>query len=95
MVQANIAAFTARIAGWFEQLPEIFRCSSTTGQGRSELLGVISATLDSGPAVTEPLPPAAPLTPEIEPPFSLKVLAGNARQASPREGKIFKGARPW
>src|SRR6185503_9558206 len=47
-VQANIEAFTACIAGWFEKLPEIFQCSSTTGQGRSELLGLIAATLAAG-----------------------------------------------
>src|SRR5471032_3231804 len=47
VVEANIAAFTARIAGWFEKLPEVYRCSATTGNGRSELLGVISATLDA------------------------------------------------
>ena len=40
-VQANIAAFTARIAGWFERLPASFTCSATAAQGRQELLGVI------------------------------------------------------
>ena len=93
--EANIAAFTARIAGWFEQLPEIFRCSATTAQGRSELLGVIGATLEAGPAILEPLLPTAPLAPEVEPPFSLKVLAGNARESNPRAKKKLKGARPW
>jgi len=44
-VQANIAAFTARIAGWFEQLPAIFTCSATTEQGRQELLGVIDQAM--------------------------------------------------
>src|ERR1019366_607685 len=29
LVAANIAAFTERIAGWFEQLPAIFQCSAT------------------------------------------------------------------
>ena len=94
-VRANIAAFTERIAGWFEKLPEIFQCSATTRQGRSELLGVISATLDAGPAESEPSAPAAPLAPEIEPPFSLKVLAGNVREENPKGKKKFKGARPW
>jgi GTP-binding protein len=96
-VAANIAAFTARIAGWFEKLPEIYRCSATTAQGRSELLGVIGATLDAMPKEPEPAPPTAePLPPEeAEPPFSLKVLAGNARESNPREKKKFKGARPW
>jgi GTP-binding protein len=94
-VQANIAAFTACIAGWFEKLPEIFQCSSTTGQGRSELLGLIAATLAAGPAESEPTPPPAPLPPEIEPPFSMRVLAGNVPEKNPREKKRLTGARPW
>jgi len=40
-VQANIAAFTARISEWFEKLPAVFTCSVETRQGRQELLGVI------------------------------------------------------
>ena len=94
-VQANIAAFTARIAGWFEQLPEIFRCSSTTGQGRSELLGVIGATLAAGPAESEPTPVSVTLPIEVEPPFSLRVRAGNGPEENPREKRNLKGARPW
>ncbi len=94
-VAANIAAFTARIAGWFEQLPEIFTCSSTTGQGRSELLGVISEALAAGPAETEPTPPTAPLPPEVEPPFSLRVRAGNVQEKGARGKKRLKAARPW
>ena len=96
-VEANIAAFTARIAGWFEKLPEIYRCSATTAQGRSELLAVIGATLNAIPAVSEPTPPtAAPLSPEeVEPPFSLRVHAGIVPEEKSREKKKFKGARPW
>jgi GTP-binding protein len=45
IVEANIAAFTARIAGWFEQLPASFKCSATLAQGRQELLGVIEEAL--------------------------------------------------
>jgi hypothetical protein len=95
--EANIAAFTARIAGWFEQLPEIFRCSATTAQGRSELLGVIGATLDAIPKEAEPTPPAVATLPteEIEPPFSMKVRAGNTQEENPREKKKLKGTRPW
>jgi GTP-binding protein len=44
-VQANIAAFTERIAKWFVQLPAIFTCSAKTGEGRSELLGVIGESM--------------------------------------------------
>jgi GTP-binding protein len=94
-VEANIMAFTARIAGWFEQLPEIFRCSATTGQGRSELLGAIGATLDAIPMVSEPSPQVVSLPPEIEPPFSLRVRAGSVQEETPREKKHLKGARPW
>jgi GTP-binding protein len=94
-VAANIAAFTARIAGWFEQLPEIFQCSSATGHGRSELLGVIGKIVDAGPAAAETSAPPAPLPPEIEPPFRMQVRAGNAREKNLREKKQLKGARPW
>ena len=94
-VQANIAAFTARIAGWFAQLPEIFQCSSATGHGRSELLGVIGKIVDAGPAQSEPAPIAVPLPPEIEPPFSLKVRAGKSQAKIPRTKGQLKSARPW
>jgi GTP-binding protein len=94
-VAANIAAFKERIAGWFEQLPEIFQCSSTTGHGRSELLGVIAATLAAGPAVSEPA--AVPVLPpiEVEPPFRLNVRAGHIRDKDLSTKKNLKSARPW
>jgi GTP-binding protein len=44
-VSANIRAFTESIGGWFKQLPAIFTCSATAGQGRQELLGVIDEAL--------------------------------------------------
>lgn len=94
-VSANITAFTARIAGWFEKLPEIFRCSATTAQGRGELLGVIGATLAAVPAETEPAPDTVALPIEVEPPFSIQVRAGNAPEKNPREKKKLKAARPW
>ena len=43
--QANIAAFTGRIAAWFEKPPAIFTCSAQTGQGRQALLGVIDEAM--------------------------------------------------
>jgi GTP-binding protein len=95
VVEANIAAFTARIAGWFEHLPAVFNCSATLGQGRGDLLGVIGATLAAIPAEPEPTLPTAPLAPEIEPPFNMQVRAGNAREKIPMEKKNLKGARPW
>lgn len=95
---ANIAAFTQRIAGWFEQLPEIFRCSATTAQGRSELLGVIGATLDAIPAEPELTESSSPVflpAEEVEPPFKMQVRAGTLREENPRAKKKLKGARPW
>lgn len=95
-VQANIAAFTAAIAGWFEQLPEIFQCSSTTGAGRSQLLGIIGATVDAGPAVPEPAVSVAPspARPErAEPPSNLRVRAGTVQEENKK--KRLKGTRPW
>jgi GTP-binding protein len=94
-VSANIAAFTAAIAGWFEKLPAIFQCSSITGQGRSELIGVIAATLAAGPAESEVMPPSAPLPPEVEPPFSMQVRAGSLQEKSPHRKRRLKAARPW
>jgi GTP-binding protein len=105
-VAANIAAFTARIAGWFAQLPAIYNCSATLGRGRSELLGVIGATLGAIPTEAETAPPVAPVapaaplppeagTPEVEPPFSLKVLAEYARENNPRDKKRSQEKRPW
>ncbi len=93
MVAANIAAFKERIAGWFEQLPEIFQCSSETGHGRSELLAVIGKIVDAGPAMAEATPPPA-TPPEAEPPFRIQVRAGDAREKDPLAKKKLKGARP-
>jgi GTP-binding protein len=95
-VQANIAAFTAAISGWFEKLPQIFQCSSMTGQGRSDLLEVVNATLEAGPAEeSEPPPPAAPLPPDVQPPFSLQVRAGSSREKAAYTKRQLKMARPW
>ena len=94
-VAANIASFTSAIAGWFEKLPEIFQCSSATGNGRSELLGVVSRTLEGGAAETEPNPSPAPLRSEAEPPFSLQVRSGSSREKRAHTKKQLKGARPW
>jgi GTP-binding protein len=41
IAQTNIAALTDRIAPLFEKPPAVLTCSAETGQGRSELLGVI------------------------------------------------------
>ena len=57
-VQANIAAFTEQISPWFEKLPAVFTCSSDTGQGRQELLGVIDEQLSAIAAASSRTPPA-------------------------------------
>ena len=55
-VQANIAAFTDRISGWFEKLPAIFTCSALLKHGREELLGVIDEAMTAIQATSEPAP---------------------------------------
>jgi GTP-binding protein len=45
VARANIDAFLARIAAWFEVPPAVFSCSAETGQGRHELLGVIDESM--------------------------------------------------
>ena len=98
VVQAHIAAFMEKIAGWFQQLPEQFECSADKGLGRTELLGVISATLAAGPAVSEPAAPAPAtesLPPEPEPPFRLQVRAGQPPEKARSTKKQLKMTRPW
>ncbi len=95
IVAANIEAFKARIAAWFEQLPEIFQCSSANGHGKSELLGVIESTLAAIPAEPESAETDVPLPPEIEPPFNMKVRAGQVRENDIPAKKNLKNARPW
>ncbi len=61
LVEANIAAFNARIAKWFVQPPVSFSCSANTGQGRPELLGMINESLT---AIRQELGRAAGSSPE-------------------------------
>ena len=56
--QANIAAFTERIAPWFEQPPAIFTCSAETGLGRQDLLGVVEEAMTAIQAEANQLPPS-------------------------------------
>jgi GTP-binding protein len=63
-VEANIAAFMQRISVWFEKPPSVFTCSAETGQGRSELLGVIDELMTAieterkqSAVPSEPAPP--------------------------------------
>ena len=95
-VQGNIEAFKKAISVWFEKPPEFFLCSSKTGAGRGELLGVIDEILKAGPAPEGTAAPVEPLPPEVEPPFSMRILSGNeGREKNSREKKRLKQARPW
>lgn len=48
-VQKNIELFKESMAGWFDDLPEIFSCSSVTKNGLAELLGVIDESMVGAP----------------------------------------------
>jgi GTP-binding protein len=50
-VQKNIELFKESILESFEELPEIFTCSSVTKTGLTELLAVIDEALDGEPKV--------------------------------------------
>ena len=82
--QANITAFTAAIAGWFEQLPTVLTCSSTTGQGKVELLAVIDEVL----AAIQAEPGTAP-EPETSPIPGRKLTGRENRRKRPDL------SRPW
>jgi GTP-binding protein len=86
-VQANIAAFTGRIAAWFVQPPAVFTCSATTGQGRPELLGVIGEAMAAIQAEAGAAAPEAGTAPE------------NSQTANRKAQEIRKRrpdlARPW
>ena len=88
-VQANIAAFTARISGWFEKLPAIFTCSAMAKHGREELLRVIDETMTAIQAESGPAQPDA-LTPPED-------LATTGQQVSPRVARKRRPdlVRPW
>lgn len=94
-VQANIGAFKESIAGWFEQMPEILQCSSATRNGRSDLLGVISAIVENGPAEPQSTTATETVTEEVDPPSGLRVRAGNESGGNRRDRKQSKISRPW
>jgi GTP-binding protein len=88
-VEANIAAFTARISGWFEKLPAVFTCSAMAKQGREELLGVIDEAMtaiqvESGPAQQDTVIPPTDLAP-----------AGGKVSTQAAHKKRPDLARPW
>lgn len=90
VAQANIAAFMARIAPWFEQPPVTFTCSAATGHGRADLLGVIEELLTAIAAEAATKPPVAPdVAPE---PARRKTANQLARENRKRRPDLN---RPW
>ncbi len=88
--QANIAAFMARIAPWFEKPPVTFMCSATTGHGRAELLGVIGELMAAIAAEAGSKPTTAPeAAPEPARRKSANQLARENRKRRPDLN------RPW
>ncbi len=83
VIDAHIAAFKEAIAGWFEELPEIFTTSAVTRHGRSDLLQVIADEL-----VAQGVRPA---------PCSSKQTTASAASPAPKNihGKGSKMTRPW
>jgi GTP-binding protein len=86
--QANISAFTERIAAWFEKPPTVFTCSAETGHGRAELLGVIEELLKAIEAEADQAPGSTDSTKDL-PVLSAKA---NARQNRKRRPDLN---RPW
>lgn len=90
-VQANIAAFTDRIAEWCEQLPQIYTCSSKARHGRGELLGVIEAAIAD--YYGDNRPPEAASAPEA--PEPVRQPPAPAKRVPEHRGKGRKLTRPW
>lgn len=88
-VQTNIKAFTDRLSEWCEDLPEIFTCSATTRQGRSELLGAIEKAMAEEQAESGQPPPNAAIPPRGSP--------ANSRSVSNRHSRARRPdlRRPW
>ena len=89
VVEANIAAFTDRISGWFEKLPAIFTCSAMAKHGREELLGVIDEALIAIQSESGQEPPEAAVPPED---LTVPGPKESARTARKRRPDL---ARPW
>lgn len=50
-VQKNIQLFKDSLSEWFDEMPEVFTCSSVTKNGLADLLGVIEGSLEGEPEV--------------------------------------------
>ncbi len=86
--QANIAAFTERIAAWFEKPPTVFTCSADTGHGRADLLGVIDELMKAIEDEADQAPGSAGATEDLPAP-SVKAKARENRKRRPDL------RRPW
>jgi len=86
--QANIAAFTERIAAWFEKPPTAFTCSADTGHGRADLLGVIDELMKAIEAEADQASSSADSTKDL-PVLSVKAKARENRKRRPDVN------RPW
>src|ERR1041385_3509688 len=80
--KANIAAFTERIAAWFEKAPTVFTCSAETGHGRAELLGMIEELLKAIEAEADQAPGSAGSSKDL-PVMSAKAKARQNRKRRP------------
>jgi GTP-binding protein len=89
VVQQNIQAFSARIAGWLEKLPEIFTCSATTRHGREELLRMIEEAMKVEAIEQEPPPLDAENSPADAPAPVRKAVPQQPKKSRPDR------ARPW
>jgi GTP-binding protein len=93
VVQTNIEAFTDRISGWSVKLPEIFTCSATTRQGRSELLGVIEEAMAEAQCEARAesgRPPQDAVIPAEDLPATGRMVSARATR-----GRRPNPARPW
>ena len=91
--QKNITAFTDRISGWYEKLPEVLTCSAKARHGREEVLRVIEETLTAN-SVDAPTGPVEPPQKPVELPADLPPPGWPVRATSPHK-KRFSRARPW
>ena len=85
VAQANKDAFMGQISPWFVQPPATFSCSSETGHGRTELLGVIDESMTAIQAEAAKVP--APLAEDSSP--APRVKPGKPKKRRPDL------ARPW
>ena len=94
VVQANIAAFQARIAEWCEQPPAVCLCSATEKHGRRELLEVIEAAMADFQMPTPAAPVETPPAAEAQPPAAWTPASRDAA-ARKAKGKRTKLTRAW